>query len=158
MIIMWHIHCTFRRIRRWIRRVRVSYVITTVWHSTQYSPLFIRRWLVHVQVGSVMTIMWRYAHHLSPHWKVDQTCSGEFCDDQCVKLYTIYWPMCKTVHSTRCWKIQQYKCETHGFRTFSCSGPHIWNLLPQDLRHCSTLSSFKAKLKTFLFSHYFHPS
>ena len=29
-------------------------------------------------------------------------------------------------------------------------GPHIWNSHPQDLRHCSTLSSFKAKLKTFL--------
>ena len=29
---------------------------------------------------------------------------------------------------------------------------------PQDLRHCSTLSSFEAKLKTFLFSQYFHPS
>ena len=33
-----------------------------------------------------------------------------------------------------------------------------WNSLPQDLRHCSTLSSFKAKLKTFLFSQYFHPN
>ena len=42
--------------------------------------------------------------------------------------------------------------------TFSCFGPHIWNSLPQDLRHCSTLSSFKAKLKTFLFSQYFHPN
>ena len=30
--------------------------------------------------------------------------------------------------------------------------------LSQDLRHCSTLSSFKAKLKTFLFSQYFLPN
>ena len=52
-------------------------------------------------------------------------------------------------------EIQQYKCITHGFHT-SCFGPHIWNSLPQDLRHCSTQSSFKAKLKTFLFSLYFH--
>ena len=43
-------------------------------------------------------------------------------------------------------------------RYFSCFGPHIWNSLPQDLRHCSTLSYFKAKLKTFLFSQYFHPN
>ena len=49
-------------------------------------------------------------------------------------------------------KIQQYKRKTRGFRTSSCFGPHIWNSLPQDLRHCSTLSSFKARLKTFLFS------
>ncbi len=53
-------------------------------------------------------------------------------------------------------EIQQYKRKTHGFRAFSCFGPHIWNSVPQDLRHCSTLSSFKAKLKTFLFSQYFH--
>ena len=39
----------------------------------------------------------------------------------------------------------------------SFSGPHIWNSLPQDLRHSSTLSSFKAKLKTF-FSQYFRPN
>ena len=39
-------------------------------------------------------------------------------------------------------KIQQYKRKTHGFRTISCFGPPIWNSLPQDLRHCSTLSSF----------------
>ena len=55
-------------------------------------------------------------------------------------------------------KIQRYKCKTRGFHTFSCFGPHIWNSLPQDLRHCVTLSSFKAKLKTILFSQYFRPS
>ena len=48
-------------------------------------------------------------------------------------------------------KIQQYKHKSHGFRTFSCFGPHVWNSLPQDFSRCSTMSSFKAKLKTFLF-------
>ena len=51
-----------------------------------------------------------------------------------------------------------YNCVMNGFRTFSCLGPHIFNSLPEDLRHCSTLSSFEAKLKTFLFSQYFHPN
>ena len=37
----------------------------------------------------------------------------------------------------------------HGFHTFSRFGPHIWNSLPQDLRHSSTLSASKAKLKTW---------
>ena len=55
-------------------------------------------------------------------------------------------------------KIQRYSCKTHGFCICSCFGPHIWNSLPQDLRHCSTLSSFKAKLKIFLFSQYFRPN
>ena len=37
--------------------------------------------------------------------------------------------------ATHILKIQQYKCKTHGFHIFSYFGPHIWNLLPQDLRH-----------------------
>ena len=75
------------------------------------------------------------------------------------ELLHVYTPS-RTLRSssdTRMLKMQQHKCKkTHGFRTLSCFGPHIWNSLPQDLRHCSTLSSFKAKLKTFLFSQYFH--
>ena len=62
------------------------------------------------------------------------------------ELLHVYTPS-RTLRSssdTRTLKIQQYKRKTHGFRTFSRSGPHIWNSLPQDLRHCSTLSSFKA--------------
>ena len=76
------------------------------------------------------------------------------------ELLHVYTPS-RTLRSfsdTRMLEIQQYKRKTHGFRTFSCFGPHIWNSLPQDLRHCSTLSHFKAKLKTFLFSQYFHPN
>ena len=76
------------------------------------------------------------------------------------ELLHVYAPS-RTLRSssvTRMLEIQQYKRKTHGFRTISCFGPHIWNSLPQDLRHCSTLSSFKAKLKTFLFSQYFHPN
>ena len=76
------------------------------------------------------------------------------------ELLHVYTPS-RTLRSssdTRMLEIQQYKRKTHGFRTFSCFGPHIWNSLPQDLRHCSTLSSFKVKLKTFFFSQYFHPN
>ena len=56
---------------------------------------------------------------------------------------------------TRMLKIQCFYSKTHGFRTFSHFGPHIWNNLPQDIRHSATLSSFKSQLKTFLFSEYF---
>ena len=76
------------------------------------------------------------------------------------ELLHVYTPSCtlRSSSDTHMLKIQQYKRKTHGFRTYSCFGPHIWNSLSQDLRHCSTLSSFKAKLKTFLFSQYFHPN
>ena len=56
---------------------------------------------------------------------------------------------------TRMLKLQHCNHKTHGFRTFSCFGPHIGNNLPQDIRHSATLSSFKSKLKTFLYSEYF---
>ena len=52
---------------------------------------------------------------------------------------------------SRMLKIQQYKRKTHGFRTFTYFGPYVWNSLPQDIRQCSTLPSFKTKLKIFLF-------
>ena len=42
-----------------------------------------------------------------------------------------------------CWKSNNTNARLMAF----APGPHIWNSLPQDLRHCSTLSSFKAKLK-----------
>ena len=76
------------------------------------------------------------------------------------ELLQVYTPSStlRSSSDTRMLEIQQYKRKTHGFRTFSCFGPPIWNSLTQDLRHCSTLSSFKAKLKTFLFSQYFHPN
>ena len=76
------------------------------------------------------------------------------------ELLLVYTPSCtlRSSFDTRMRKTQQYKRKTHGFRAFSCFGPHIWNSFPQDLRHCSTLSSFKAKLKTFLFPQYFHPN
>ena len=82
------------------------------------------------------------------------------CPAYLSQLVHVYTPSCTLRSSsvTRMLKIQQYKRKTQGFRTFSCFGPHIWNSLPQDLRHCSTFSSFKAKLKTLLFSQCFHPN
>ena len=76
------------------------------------------------------------------------------------ELLHVYTPShtLRSSSDTRMLEIQQYKRKTHGFYTFSSFGPHIWNSLPQDLRHCSTLSSPKTKLKTFLFFEYFHPN
>ena len=64
------------------------------------------------------------------------------------ELLHVYTPS-RTLRSpdTRMLEIQQYKRKTRGFRTFSCFGPHICNSLPQDLRHCSTLSSFKGQVQ-----------
>ena len=71
------------------------------------------------------------------------------------ELLHIYTPS-RTLRSSldsRMLKIQQYKRKTHGFRAFVYFGPYVWNSLPQDIRRCSALTSFKTNLKTFLFFH-----
>ena len=39
-------------------------------------------------------------------------------------------------------------------QAFSSAAPRLWNALPTDVRKASTLSTFKKKLKTYLFSKY----
>ena len=39
----------------------------------------------------------------------------------------------------------------YGDRSFSVAAPQLWNALPWDLRSCTSLVTFKAKLKTYLF-------
>ena len=65
------------------------------------------------------------------------------------ELVHVYIPS-RTLRSssgTRMLEIQQYNRKSHGFRTFSCFGSHIWNSLPQDLRHCSTCHLLKPHWK-----------
>ena len=73
------------------------------------------------------------------------------------ELLHLYSPFryLRSSSDTRMLKIQRFNRKTHGFRTFSHFGPHIWKNLPQDIRHSATLSSFKSQPKTFLFSEYF---
>ena len=52
-------------------------------------------------------------------------------------------------------KLQGFNYKTHDFHTFSYFSCNIRNNFPQDIRHSATLSSFKAKPKTFLFTKYF---
>ena len=53
-------------------------------------------------------------------------------------------------------KLRLFNRKTRGFRSFSYFGPHIWNNLPQHVRHSNSLPSFKNKLETFLFSEHFN--
>ena len=39
----------------------------------------------------------------------------------------------------------------YGDRAFSVAGPILWNNLPNNLRTCESLDSFKGMLKTHLF-------
>ena len=50
-----------------------------------------------------------------------------------------------------CFLYQLIKLATYGQRSFSHAAPMLWNSLPDSLRHCATLSSFKLNIKTYLF-------
>ena len=91
-------------------------------------------------------------HHSSPlleklHWlpiperikyKVACVCfsaingSGPAYFSELLHVYTLSRTL-RSSSDTQKLKTQQYKRKTHGFRTFSCFGPHIWNSLPQTL-------------------------
>ena len=71
------------------------------------------------------------------------------------ELLHLYSPS-RSLHSssdTRVLKLQLFNRKTRGFRTFSHFGSHCLEQCPP--RHQATLSSFKGRLKTFLFSEYF---
>ncbi len=40
---------------------------------------------------------------------------------------------------------------TKGDRAFSIRAPKLWNSLPGDIRHATTVSSFKSLLKTHIY-------
>ena len=50
---------------------------------------------------------------------------------------------------------RDFNRKSHGFRSLQCYGPYFWNSLPYDIRHSSSITVFKSKLKTFLFDQYF---
>ena len=52
-------------------------------------------------------------------------------------------------------KAPKSRTKTYGDRAFSVIGPVLWNKLPDELRHELSLNSFKSKLKTFLFRHFY---
>ena len=52
----------------------------------------------------------------------------------------------------RIFKVPLTKRKFQGQRAFSFAGPVTWNSLPHDLRHAETLSDFKCRLKTYMFS------
>ena len=51
--------------------------------------------------------------------------------------------------------IPRCNLKTYGQRAFSYTAPVLWNSLPEDMRSCKSLTTFKTKLKTFLLKRIF---
>ncbi|KAL9957225.1 hypothetical protein ACROYT_G038836 [Oculina patagonica] len=71
-------------------------------------------------------------------------------------LLTYYQPSrtLRSSHSSRLNPVK-FHLKSYGSRAFSVSSPELWNSLPVFIRSCDNLSSFKSKLKTFLFKTYY---
>ena len=61
----------------------------------------------------------------------------------------------RSASDTRTFVTPRVNSKTFGERSFSYAGPSVWNNFPQTLRHSDSASSFKAALKTHLFSIYY---
>ena len=73
-------------------------------------------------------------------------------------LLHIYTPSrsLRSASDTRKLKLQLYKRKSHGYRSFSCFGPQLWNSLPYHVRHSPSADTFKRNLKTHLFNCYYN--
>ena len=47
------------------------------------------------------------------------------------------------------------RLKNFGDKAFSVCAPNLWNSLPSHIKNSDTLSGFKAKLKTYLFTEHF---
>ena len=48
-------------------------------------------------------------------------------------------------------QVPQTKRKTFGDRLFAVAGPRVWNSLPAEIKSCSSIDTFKAKLRTYSF-------
>ena len=61
-------------------------------------------------------------------------------------------PSLRSTSDARMFRVPRVCRRTLGERSFQYNGPVIWNSPPFSVRHATSLSSFKPKLKTHLFS------
>ena len=69
-------------------------------------------------------------------------------------LLTIYVPSRTLRSSSDRTKlvVPKYRYKTIGERSFTVSGPKVWNSIPKNIRESPTIETFKSKLKHFLFT------
>ena len=52
--------------------------------------------------------------------------------------------------------IPRSKLKSYGDRAFSVCAPKLWNDIPEIIKCCANLKTFKRNLKTYLFKRYFN--
>ena len=117
---------------RLVKRVKKSEHITPVLFSLHWLPVS------HRIKFKLLLLTFKAIHNMSPEYIRD--------------LLHNYQPV-RSLRSADSSLLDVPTCHlsTCGERSFSVAAPKLWNSLPNRLRNCSTLNSFKAELKTYLF-------
>ena len=130
-------------------------------------PLYIDFRLVQNPLARVVIPSTLRHHHITPvlnrlHWlQVEQRIKYKIAsitykslhNQLPLYLYELLSPVAKSGRrssSNKLLDLQRFNTIS-GLRSFFCSAPKIWNFLPTTLRLSPTYSSFRSKLKTFLF-------
>ncbi|XP_063069010.1 uncharacterized protein LOC134460561 [Engraulis encrasicolus] len=117
---------------RLLTHTRPWHHITPILYQLHWLPIHSR---IHFKI---LLLVYKAQHNLAPSY--------------ITSLLTPYNPT-RTLRSTDSLllTVPSTHLRTMGDRAFSVVGPKLWNSLPLSLRQCSTLSTFKSKLKTHLF-------
>jgi hypothetical protein len=110
--------------------------ITPILHSLHWLPIYQRIKF------KVLLFMYKAKHGLAPSYISD--------------LLTIYSPPRDLRSANRELFLVPFTRSTFiKESTFSHAGPKMWNELPEDIRRAQSLTTFKTKLKTYLFKQHF---
>ena len=52
-------------------------------------------------------------------------------------------------------EVPKFNMKSYGQRSFSVRAPQLWNNLPEHIKNCSNINTFKKYLKTFLFKNFY---
>lgn len=174
----WHIR-KIRSIRRFIpEKTAATLVISLVFSQLDYcnSLLYgITGQQVHklqsiqnvcariVKLSAVrthITPLLRDLHWLPVHFRINfkllcmvYRCFHESAPSYLCDLLTPYVPPRSLRSSTKgLLKTPNMNLKTYGHHSFSHAGPNLWRDIPEELRKCESLKTFKKQLKTLLFT------
>ena len=122
---------------RMVTRTKKSDHITPVLHQLHWLPVQQR-----INVFKILLLTYRALHGLAPAYFEE--------------LLELYSPVRTLRSSADKWQlaVPGTRSPRYGDRAFSACASRVWNSIPLDIRNCGTLSTFKRRLKTYLFSNF----
>jgi hypothetical protein len=93
----------------------------------------------------ILLLTYKCLHDLAPSYLADM-----------IKIYQPSYHMSLRSSTHNKLDVGRVTGKKYGDRAFSSAGPHLWNLLPLDIKNSKSLTTFKAKLKTYLFEAAYH--